>query len=57
VYHVKRAIGSGAFTKIADVTTLTYTDQTTKVGTIYRYRVVGAGPPTVKSNIVTVTAK
>lgn len=57
VYHVKRAIGSGVFTKIADVTTRTYTDQTAKSGTTYRYRVVAAGTTTVKSNIATVTAK
>lgn len=57
VYHVKRAVGSGTFSKIADVTTLTYGDQTTKSGTTYRYRVVAAGTTTIKSNIVTVTAK
>ena len=57
VYHVKRAVGSGTFSKIADVTTLTYGDQTTKSGTTYRYRVVAAGTTTIKSNIATVTAK
>lgn len=57
VYHVKRAVGSGAFSKVADVTTLTYIDRTAQAGTTYRYRVVAESTTTIKSNIVTVTAK
>jgi hypothetical protein len=56
-YRVRRATGNGSFGLVAKVSTLSYADRSVTRGVTYRYRVVAVTSPSVKSNVVTVTAQ
>lgn len=57
-YEVWRSVGTGTFSKIADVTTTTYTNSALSAGTTYNYYVKAkdaAGNISAQSNIATIT--